>query len=131
MLPSLANLQIGSETHAPAPHLHRFRTNTSMPSQNLVHTNGITSQQHSLVNVGSATMEQVASIPTSRRSSVSNTLSVCWGSSPSDVEFPVDTEDSRRANQPNSSQLADFTPKFDSWSSTNRTSTTCGLSQSC
>ncbi|XP_065039440.1 uncharacterized protein LOC103972914 isoform X4 [Musa acuminata AAA Group] len=130
MLPSLANLQIGSETRAPAPHLHRFRTNTSMPSQNLVCTNGITSQQHYLVNVGSATMEQVASVPTSRRSSVSNTLSVCRGSSPSDVEFHVDTEDSGRANQPNSSQLADFTPKFDSWSSTNRTSTTCGLSQS-
>ncbi|WOL12945.1 hypothetical protein Cni_G21714 [Canna indica] len=141
-LPPRSNLQVGSETRAPAPHLQRFRANTSIMSQSVrAHTSGTTTQQQPLANAGSVTFRQVAAIPNTQPCMVpisgtgqpvfSNTVSVRRDTSQTNVELPLDVGDARgSANQPNMPQLADLGPSFGRWVSSNLPLATSGLPQS-
>nr|XP_029117149.1 uncharacterized protein LOC105033425 isoform X2 [Elaeis guineensis] len=140
-----ANLQAGSEARAPAPHLHRFRPHTSMSVQNLVKpTNEMSSQQWAFANLGSAssTSAQAAAPSHVRPSSItingtcqpvsSGILPVCRGSTLAPVDLPLDTGDPQiGADLQNLSQLADLSPNFDRYLSSNLALIGGELPQSC
>ncbi|XP_017701402.2 uncharacterized protein LOC103719900 isoform X2 [Phoenix dactylifera] len=139
------NLQVGNETRAPAPHLHRFRPHTSMSVQNFVMpTNEMSSQQQALANLGSATCTSAqAAAPSHVRPSLvtisgtcqpisSGILPVCRGATLAPVDLPLDTGDSQMgADLQNLSQLADLSPNFDSCLSSNLGLIGGELPQSC
>ncbi|XP_072965441.1 uncharacterized protein [Typha angustifolia] len=61
MLPNRANIQVGSESRAPAPHLHRFRSQTAMPAAvSFMHNTGVIANQQQL----SANLDSVPSAVT-------------------------------------------------------------------
>lgn len=140
-----ANLQVGSETRAPAPHLHRFRLHTSTSVQNLVMpANEMSSQQRALSNLGSASSTGAqAAAPSYVRPSLvtingtcqpvsSGILPVCCGSTLAPVDLPLDTGDSQiGADLQNLSQLADLSPNFDRCLSSNLALIGGELPQSC
>ncbi|XP_042468682.1 uncharacterized protein LOC122051558 isoform X1 [Zingiber officinale] len=139
MLPTKTNIQGGSETRAPAPHLQRFRANASLTSPSIVHTSRA-SQHYPLANIGSAAMGQVAAnpnlqpcfVPTSEpgQPAFLNSLPVFQDVSLSSVGLPLDVRDtSVGANQQSSFQIADLVPMFDR-SSSKLPSRTSGLPQS-
>ncbi|CAL9080715.1 unnamed protein product [Musa acuminata var. zebrina] len=128
MVPPQPNLQIRSETRAPAPHLQRFRANTSM-----------TSHQQPHADVLSATMGQVAPMPTAQpctdphfgQSHISNTVSVCQDASPFYSELPMGVGNSIGGVNRSISQFTDLVSSFDSWLATKPTSTAPAFSQPC
>ncbi|KAG1359754.1 hypothetical protein COCNU_08G012000 [Cocos nucifera] len=140
-----ANLQVGSETRAPAPHLHRFRPHTSTSVQNLViPTNEMSSQQRALANLGSASSTSAqAAAPSHVHPSLvaingtcqavsSDILPVCRGSTLAPVDLPLDTGDPQiGADLQNLSQLADLSPNFDRCLSSNLALMGGELPQSC
>nr|BAG70994.1 zonadhesin-related protein [Musa balbisiana] len=128
MVPPQPNVQIRSETRAPAPHLQRFRGNTSM-----------TSHQQPHADVLSATMGQVVPMPTAQpctdphfgQSHISNTVSVCQDASPFYSELPMGVGNTIGGVNRSISQFTDLVPSFDSWLATKPTSTAPAFSQPC
>nr|XP_029123602.1 helicase protein MOM1 isoform X3 [Elaeis guineensis] len=143
-LPPCGNLQAASETRAPAPHLHRFRPHTSLSVQNFgIPTNGMSSQRQALANLGSpsSSSAQAAAVSHVLSSAVSvggtcqpissSVLPVCRGAALAPVNLPLDAGDFQiGADRQNLSQLADISPNFDRWLSSNM-ALTGELSQSC
>ncbi|CAL9071573.1 unnamed protein product [Musa textilis] len=130
MVPPQPNLQIRSETRSPAPHLQRFRANTSM-----------TIHQQPHAPVLSATMGQVTPVPLAPaqpctdahfgQSLVSNTVSVCQEASPFYSELPMGVGNSIGGVNQSISQFTDLVPSFQSWFATIPTSTAPAFSQPC
>ncbi|KAG1361556.1 helicase protein MOM1 [Cocos nucifera] len=143
-LPPCGNLQAARETRAPAPHLHRFRPHPSLSVQNFgIPTTGMSGQRQAPANLGSpsSSSAQAAAVShvLSSMVSVSGTcqpissgvLPVCRGTAFAPVNLPLDAGDFQiGADRQNLSQLADTSPNFDRWLSSNM-ALTGELPQSC
>ncbi|XP_042399913.1 uncharacterized protein LOC121989756 isoform X1 [Zingiber officinale] len=136
MLPPRSNIQIGSETRAPAPHLQRFRANASLTSSSVIQISGTSP----FANIGSTTMGQVANTPKLQpcflpvsgtgEPVISNSVSSCQDVSSTSVGLPLNVQDiGIGASQQSSFQLANLVPTIDRNSSNFPSTTTPGLSQ--
>lgn len=109
-LPPCGNLQVSSETRAPAPHLHRFRPQASLLSvQNFgIPTNGTSSQWQVFANLGSPSsssaetaavshaLSSMVSVSGTSEPISSGVLPVCRGTALAPVNLPLGSQGTSR-----------------------------------